>query len=155
MSHIEAEIEEIVNRETRAWETRDVKLLLTVFHPDMVWPWPPDARAHDPINWVFWAGRYDYERWSRNWQQLFDTHQLVHNRREIKKIVVTTEGDGAFAVVDVDTLWQDAAGRDFRWLGRACKVYAKVGGEWKMTMHTGLLDYGSVKSEQIQRPERA
>ncbi|HEU4595911.1 MAG TPA: nuclear transport factor 2 family protein [Pyrinomonadaceae bacterium] len=147
MSSVEEQIAEIVNRETRAWDTRDVKLLLSVFHPDMVWPWPPDEHAHDPATWVFWAGRYDYERWSRNWQTLFDTHALVHNRREIRKIVVTAEGDGAFAVVDVDTLWRDAEGRDFHWKGRACKVYSKVGGEWKMTMHTGLLDYGGREVE--------
>lgn len=139
---VETEIEEIVNRETRAWDTRDVGLLLTVFHPDMVWPWPPDAGAHDPVNWVFVAGRYNYERWRRNWQQLFDTHELVHNKRVTRKIVVTAEGDGAFAVVDVDTLWRDSSGNDFHWQGRACKVYSKVGDEWKMTMHTGLLDYG-------------
>jgi ketosteroid isomerase-like protein len=137
------EIREIVNRETRAWDTKDAGLLLTVFHPDMVWPWPPDERSHDPATWVFWAGRYNYERWRANWQELFDTHELVHNRREIVRVVLTAEGDGAFAVVDVDTLWRDREGKDFRWQGRACKVYSKVGDEWKMTMHTGLLDYGS------------
>jgi len=42
------QIEEIVNRETRAWDNQDVKLLLSVFHPDMVWPWPPTADSHDP-----------------------------------------------------------------------------------------------------------
>jgi ketosteroid isomerase-like protein len=141
---VEDEIREIVNRETRAWDTKDIRLLMSVFHPDMVWPWPPTADAHDPAEWVFWAGRYDYGRWSRNWQTLFDTHELVHNRREVRKIVVTAEGDGAFAVVDVDTLWRDAEGKDSRWKGRACKVYSKVGGEWKMTMHTGLLGYGKV-----------
>jgi ketosteroid isomerase-like protein len=142
---LEDEIKEIVNRETRAWDTQDAALLLTVFHPDMVWPWPPDARSHDPATWVFWVGRYDYERWRANWQELFDTHTLVRNRREIVKIVLTAEGDGAFAVVDVDTLWRDRRdGRDFRWHGRACKVYSKVGGAWKMTMHTGLLDYGQL-----------
>lgn len=140
---LEDEIREIVNRETRAWDTKDVALLLTIFHPDMVWPWPPDARSHDPATWVFWAGRYNYERWRANWRELFDTHELVHNRRQIAKIVLTQEGDGAFAVVDVDTLWRDRAGRDFRWQGRACKVYAQVAGHWKMTMHTGLLDYGA------------
>jgi ketosteroid isomerase-like protein len=41
----------------------------------------------------------------------------------------------------VDTLWRDRAGNDFHWKGRACKVYSKVGSEWKMTMHTGLLAY--------------
>ena len=30
------EIEEIVNRETVAWDTKDVELLLSLFHPDMV-----------------------------------------------------------------------------------------------------------------------
>lgn len=141
MTGVETEIEEIVNRETQAWDTRDVRLLLTVFHPDMVWPWPPDADAHDPVNWVFIAGRYNYERWSRDWQTLFDTHELVHNTRVTRKIVVTAQGDGAFAVVDVDTLWRDPEGNDFHWKGRACKVYSKVGDEWKMTMHTGLLNY--------------
>lgn len=142
MSTAEAEIREIVERETRAWDTKDVGLLLSVFHPDMVWPWPPTPGHHDPADWVFVAGRYDYERWRRNWQGLFDTHELVHNRREVRKVVVTPEGDGAFAVVDVDTLWRDAGGREQHWKGRACKVYSKVGGGWKMTMHTGLLDYG-------------
>jgi ketosteroid isomerase-like protein len=116
---------------------------LTIFHPDMIWPWPPDARSHDPAKWVFRAGRYNYERWRANRQELFDTHELVHNRRRLVKIVLTKERDGAFAVVDVDTLWRDRrAGQDFRRQGRACKVYSKVGDEWKMTMHTGLLDYG-------------
>ncbi|HEY9405315.1 MAG TPA: nuclear transport factor 2 family protein [Pyrinomonadaceae bacterium] len=138
----EDEIREIVARETRARDTKDAALLLTVFHPDMVWPWPPDALSHDPETWIFRAGRYNYERWRANWQELFDTHELIHNRREIVKIVMTAEGDGAFAVVDVDTLWRDRAGRDFRWQGRACKVYSKVGDGWKMTIHTGLLDYG-------------
>jgi ketosteroid isomerase-like protein len=142
MTKLEAEIQEIVDRETRAWNTKDIRLLMSIFHPDMVWPWPPDAHSHDPVEWVFHAGRYNYERWSRNWQTLFDTHELIHNKRETIKIVLTEEGDGAFAVVDVDTLWRDAEGRDFHWKGRACKVYSKVGDEWKMTMHTGLLDYG-------------
>ncbi len=35
---VRKQIEEIVNRETRAWDTQDVDLLMTVFHPDMVWP---------------------------------------------------------------------------------------------------------------------
>lgn len=139
----EEEIKQIVDRETRAWDTKDVRLLLTVFHPDMTWPWPPGGAAHDPSDWVFVMGRYDYERWRRIWQELFDTHELVHNVRHVRKIVVTEEGDGGFAVVDVDTLWRDGRGRDFHWKGRACKVYSKVGGEWKMTMHTGLLDYSS------------
>ena len=141
MTPAEKAIREIVDRETRAWDTKDVGLLLTVFHSDMVWPWPPTSDHHDPIDWIFWAGRYDRERWSRNWQELFDTHDLIHNRRVIQKIVVTPEGDGGFAVVDVDTLWRDKQGRTQHWKGRACKVYSLVDGQWKMTMHTGLLTY--------------
>lgn len=86
-------------------------------------------------------GRYDCERWKSVWQELFDTHTLVHNRRQIRKIEISEQGDGAFAVVDVDTLWRDRSGKDFHWKGCACKVYSKVDGEWKMTMHTGLLNY--------------
>ncbi len=136
-----AEIEEIVDRETRAWDTRDVDLLLTVFHPDMVWPWPKTPRSHDPMGWVLAWGRYDTERWGRGWQELFETHELVRNERQIRKIEVSKEGDGAFAVVDIDTEWRDPEGVETRWKGRVCKVYSKVGGAWKMTMHTGVLEY--------------
>jgi len=141
MNPIESEIEEIVHRETRAWDSKDVDLLLTIFHPDMVWPWPPSPAAHDPALWVMELGRYDAERWRRGWQELFETHELIHNKRQIVKIVLSREKDGAFAVVDVDTLWRDGSGRDFHWKGRACKIYTKVGGAWKLIAHTGLLDY--------------
>jgi ketosteroid isomerase-like protein len=138
---IEDEIAEIVNRETEAWNAKDPDALLSIFHPDMVWPWPKTAHSHDPMDWVIVWGRYDRERWRRGWQELFDTHELVHNRRQIKKIEVSEQGDGAFAVVDVDTLWRDHDGKDFHWKGRACKVYSRVGEQWRMTMHTGLLEY--------------
>jgi len=46
---IRKQIEEIVNRETRAWDSQDVDLLMTVFHPDMVWPWPRSPQSHDPM----------------------------------------------------------------------------------------------------------
>jgi ketosteroid isomerase-like protein len=141
LSEVRQQIEEIVNRETRAWDTQDVDLLLTVFHPDMVWPWPPHNRAHDPMEWVLLQGRYDYERWKRGWQELFDTHRLVHNRRQIRKIVISEQQDGAFAVVDIDTLWRDSQGKESHWKGRVCKVYSKVGNGWKMSMHTGVLEY--------------
>ena len=51
------QIEEIVNREIRAWDTQDVDLLMTVFHPDMVWPWPRTPQSHDPMGWVIEWGR--------------------------------------------------------------------------------------------------
>jgi ketosteroid isomerase-like protein len=138
------QIEEIVNRETRAWDTQDVDLLLTIFHPDMVWPWPPNPQAHDPIDWVIDWGRYDHERWKSGWQNLFDTHRLAHNLRVIRKIEVSKEGDGAFAVVDIDTLWIAHSGEQNHWQGRVCKVYTRMGDEWKMTMHTGVLDYSGL-----------
>lgn len=136
-----AAVEELVNRETRAWDTQDVDLLMTIFHPDMVWPWPKTEHDHDPLDWELTQGRYDAERWRAGWQALFDTHTLVHNVRTLRKIVVADQADGAFAVVDVDTLWRSAAGADFRWQGRACKVYTKVGQVWKMIAHYGLLVY--------------
>jgi len=141
MNKIEREIEEMVNKETKAWDEKDVEVLLGLFHPDMVWPWPPAPHSHDPSEWVITQGRFNYERWKKGWQELFDSYTLVHNNRNIVTIKVSKEGDGAFAVVDIDTLWRDSSGKDFHWKGRVCKVYSKVGGEWKITMHTGALKY--------------
>jgi ketosteroid isomerase-like protein len=135
-------IESMVHHETRAWDRQDAAALVDLFHPDMVWPWPATAQDHDPASWVFIMGRFDRERWLRGWQGLFDTHRLIHNKREIVKIVPTDEGDGGFAVVDVDTLWHDAQGRESHWRGRACKIYTRMAsGEWKLIAHTGLLAY--------------
>jgi ketosteroid isomerase-like protein len=141
MTEEEIEIREIVDRETRAWDTKDVNLLISIFHPDMVWPWPKSAKSHDPINWELVLGKFNKERWSKGWQDLFDKYRLVHNRRVIKKIVISDEKDGAFAVVDIDTLWIDNEQNKNHWKGRVCKVYSKTGNEWKMTMHTGVLEY--------------
>jgi Domain of unknown function (DUF4440) len=141
MNDADSEIREIVDRETRGWDTQDVGLLLSVFHPDMVWPWPNSPTSHDPMEWRLVLGRYDSERWGSRWRELFDTHELVHNRRRTRKIEVSEQGDGALAVVDIDTLWRGEDGDDSHWKGRVCKVYSKVGGEWKMTMHTGVLVY--------------
>ena len=56
MTHpVETQIRAIVNRETRAWDTQDVDLLLSIFHPDFVWVWPADAEAHDPAQWKLMA----------------------------------------------------------------------------------------------------
>ncbi len=140
---VAAEIQEMVDRETRAWDAQNAAALVAIFHPDMVWPWPRDALAHDPNGWVFPFGRFDRARWQAAWQELFDTHILVRNRRRTVKIVVSAQGDGAFAVVDVDTLWRHReTGAESHWEGRACKGYTKVGDTWKLIMHTGLLDYG-------------
>lgn len=143
MTTTEAEIQAMVDQETEAWNRQDAEALVSIFHPDMVWPWPPDSRAHDPVEWVFPYGRYDRQRWQSSWEELFLTHELVHNRRRILRIAVSNEGDGAFAVVDVDTLWRNRqTGQDFLWKGRACKGYTLLNGRWYLILHTGLLDYG-------------
>ncbi len=141
MVDVKAEIEEIVTRETKAWDTQNVDLLLSIFHPDMVWPWPKTSQSHDPLDWTIEWGRYNYDRWKNGWQNLFNTHKLIHNIREIKKIEVSNEEDGAFAVVDIDTLWVDSKGERNHWKGRVCKVYTKIGSDWKLIMHTGVLIY--------------
>ena len=141
MNRLRKEIQEIVDRETRAWDTQDVSLLLSLFHPDMVWPWPPANDAHDPVEWVMVLGKFDRQRWTLFYRRFFEEHRLVHNRRKTIQIEISEQGDAAFAVVDIDTLWVDTRGDENHWLGRVCKVYARVGGQWKMTMHTGALRY--------------
>ncbi len=140
-SQVSDEIRDMVDKETIAWNTKDVTLLLSLLHPDMVWPWPKHAHAHDPMEWVLEWGRYNYQRWRSLWQELFDTHELIHNERVIRKIEVSKEGDGAFAVVDIDTLWRDERGKEDHWFGRVCKVYSLTDDGWKMIMQTGVLDY--------------
>jgi repressor LexA len=78
---------------------------------------------------------------------LFDTHDLMHNRRIIRRIEVAAQNDGGFAVVDVDTLWRRRAdGVPNHWSGRACKIYTRLAaGEWKLIAQTGLLDYSLIQ----------
>jgi ketosteroid isomerase-like protein len=136
------EVQTIIDRETIAWDTCNAEALVDLFHPDAVWPWPPDPSAHDPEHWVMPLGRFDRERWKRSWEELFDRHALVHNRRKTVRIEVSEQLDGAFAVVDVDTLWRNnESGLTSHWDGRACKVYTKVSGRWRLIYQTGLLRY--------------
>jgi len=146
---VEDQIREMVHRETRAWDALDADALVEIFHPDMVWPWPPDDSAHDPIHWVFPQGRFDRDRWRASWQQLFDSHTLVHNMRKIVRVSISDQQDGAFAVVDVDTLWRHEGGALFHWNGRACKGYTLVNGEWKLIFHTGLLKYEEAVTHRV------
>jgi len=37
---------------------------------------------------------------------VFDDYDLIYNNRKTIKIEVASEGDGAFAVVDIDTYWR-------------------------------------------------
>lgn len=141
-SDVKAEIQALIDRETRAWDRQDANALVSLFHPDMVWPWPPQAKAHDPRTWVFPMGRFNRRRWKESWEKLFRSHDLVCNRRRTLRIEVSKQGDGAFAVVDVDTRWRNRKTKKLScWQGRACKGYSKVRGRWLLVFHTGLLKY--------------
>ena len=139
-------IQSLVDLETKSWDTKNPDIFLSIIHPDMVWPWPPTTDAHDPVEWVFVLGRFDRERWRKRLQDVFDSHDLVRNNRTTVKIEVSKEEDAAFAVVDIDTLWQHKETRDdFLWKGRVCKVYTKMSnGEWKFIFQTGALDYSRI-----------
>jgi ketosteroid isomerase-like protein len=139
---VEDEIRALVDRETSAWDRLDADSLVDLFHPDTVWPWPPNNAAHDPESWVMPLGRFNRARWKAAWELLFSEYRLVHDRRLIVRIQVSNEQDGAFAVVDVDTLWcHKQTGQVQHWLGRACKVYTKVNERWFFIHQTGLLEY--------------
>ena len=139
-------IQSLVDLETKSWDTKNPDIFLSIIHPDMVWPWPPTTDAHDPVEWVFVLGRFDRERWRKTLQDIFDNHDLIRNNRTTVKIEVSKEEDAAFAVVDIDTLWQHKETRgDFLWKGRVCKVYTKMSnGEWKFIFQTGALDYSRI-----------
>ncbi len=122
----ESEIHEIINRETSAWNQKSVALLLSVFHSDMVWVWPTDSQKHDPLTWTSHLGKFDQERWTTVYNNWFSTFELVRNDRKTLKIFVAKQEDGAFAVVDVDTLWRSESGEESHWFGRTCKTYTKT-----------------------------
>lgn len=137
-----AAIREMVKRETAAWNARDVETLLDLFHPDMVWAWPPTAYDHDPTDWELEFGRFDRERWRADWQALFDSHELVHNERSTERLAVSDAGDAGMAVVDIDTLWRHRETReDFHWEGRTAKLYTLVDDGWKLIAHWGALAF--------------
>ena len=140
-------IQSLIDLETEAWYNQDADTLVSLFHPDMVWPWPQNEFQHDPAHWVFPQGRYHKDRWKQKWENLFQTYSMVHNNRLTVRIVLSEEGDGAFAVVDVDTLWRHRATDELmQWKGRACKGYTKVNNQWLLIYHTGLLDYSNKSS---------
>jgi len=140
---IKQKIQALVDLETKGWNTKNPDLFLSIIHPDMVWPWPPTADDHDPEKWKFVMGRFDLERWRKDWQTIFDTHDLIHNHRKTVKIAISEEKDGAFAVVDINTLWRHKkTGEDFHWNGRVCKIYTKMpDNRWLLIAHTGALNY--------------
>jgi ketosteroid isomerase-like protein len=146
------QIQALVDLETKGWDTKNPDLFLSMIHPDMAWPWPPTGDSHDPVEWVFVLGRFNKERWRGHWQDLFDTHDLVHNCRETVKIEISDELDAAFAVVDIDTLWRHKkTGMDNHWKGRICKIYTKLpAGEWKFIFQTGAMNYSRLRTQQAK-----
>ncbi|RWI13532.1 hypothetical protein [Mesorhizobium sp.] len=117
----------LVDAETKGWDEKNIEPFLSMIHPDMAWPFAPNADAHDPIDWHFVMGRFDEEEWRRSYNGFFAAHDLIHNRRNTVKIEVAPTGDAAFAVVDIDTLWRNKeTGLDFPWKGRVCKIYSKA-----------------------------
>lgn len=150
-STIERKIQALVDLETEGWNNKDPDPFLSIIHKDMVWPWPKSTTSHDPIDWMFVLGRFHRGRWRKNWQEIFDTHDLIHNNRETVKIEISREEDAAFAVVDIDTLWRHKeTNEDFLWKGRVCKIYTKLPtGEWKFIFQTGALDYSKFTKENL------
>lgn len=149
LAKLKQHIQALIDLETKGWNTKNPDLFLSIIHPDMAWPWPPTADSHDPIDWVFVLGKFNHERWRKNWQDLFDTHDLIHNHRDTKKIEISRQQDAAFAVVDIDTLWRQKKTREnFHWKGRVCKIYTRISdNEWRLIAHTGALDYTRIKRQ--------
>lgn len=136
------DIEEIINRETEAWDKQDIKLLLSVFHSDMVWVWPKSSISHNPIDWETPQGKFSNERWTNIYTDMFSKFTLVQNNRTIIKIIETQEKDGGFAVVDIKTIWKNkVTGELMEWQGRTCKTYVKTSNGYKMITQTGVLSY--------------
>lgn len=127
----------MIAREAEAWSERDPDLLLSIFHPDMVWTWPHPSESTDPAEWTVEVSRFNENEWREGWARIFAC-EIIRNRRSIRRIAVSEEEDSAWAVVDVDTLWRDAEGRESGWKGRALKSYVKVNGTWKMVANTGI-----------------
>jgi hypothetical protein len=84
-------------------------------------------------------GRFNRERWRPGREELFRTHELVHNRRRTVHIVASAEGDGAFAAVDVDTMCRRQADAP---APPGLQGHSRVGGAWSLIFHTGLLRFG-------------
>lgn len=61
-------IREMVDLESKGWDIKNPDLFLSMIHPDVTWPFPPTADSHDLVDWVFVMGRFDRERWCKEWQ---------------------------------------------------------------------------------------
>ena len=75
---VKKQIQALIDRETLGLNTKNPDLFLDMIHPDMVWPWPPTSRDHDPVEWKFVLGRFNRERRRQNFRAIFDNYDLVH-----------------------------------------------------------------------------
>ena len=81
---LEEQIQEMVDRETRAW---DAQTLVSIFRPDMLWPWLPTSQTHDPVEWVFSQGRFDRKRGKEGWQELTTLRaEFAKLARQVQKL---------------------------------------------------------------------
>jgi ketosteroid isomerase-like protein len=141
---VKQQIEESVDQVTVGLNTKNADVFLDMIHPDMVWPWPPTSRDHDPIWWEFVLGRFNKEPWRQNFQAIFDDCDLLHNHRDTVKIEIAAEQDAALAVVDGDSLWREKnTKQEIHWKVCICKIYSRMAAaDWKLIFQTGPLDYG-------------
>lgn len=138
---VENEVTEIINRETNAWTEKSVEKLLSIFHPNMVWVWPTDKNNFDPISWSLPQGKFDYDRYDKIYTEWFSKFDVIKNQRTTAQIKVSKQGDGAFAVVDIDTLWRSKDGEESHWFGRTGKTYVKTADGWKMINQVGVFNF--------------
>ena len=107
----------------------------------MVWVWPTDSKNLDPISWELPQGRFNYTRFSKVYLDWFEKFELITNVRNTQKILISREGDAAFAVVDIDTLWRSETGEKSHWIGRTGKSYVKMLDGWKMINQVGVFSF--------------
>lgn len=131
-----ARIKELVERETQAWNEGDVDLLLSLFHPDLIWIWPASGYAGDLLASQLQVSRFDPDRWQAGWSGIL-ANELLVNDRQILSITESPEGDSAVAVVNVETRWRTPKG-EAGWTGQATKCFVRTGDDWKMIAHIGL-----------------
>ena len=116
---LEIKIKEIVDRDTDVWNNKDTEKLLSIFQPDMVWPWPRTFDSHDPVDWIFEVEGLIIKDIKKISNEFLKSHILVHNKKITQKIVISDQKDGAFAVVDVDVLWKNIKTQRFS-MERTC-----------------------------------
>ena len=78
---LEIKIKEIVDRDTDAWNNKDTEKLLSIFQPDMVWPWPRTFDSHDPVDWIFEVEGLIIKDIKKISNEFFKSHILVHNKK--------------------------------------------------------------------------